>query len=266
MIAAIISLVSSIVTSGSTAFCGSSRSLSRPLLMLWAWELPHRIDFIDDKEGEIGVAYLAQTLVLTGSEWRRTPRLQPLVVPDGTYLEAVSRIEVDRRRGADYSEAQLDGLVRSIVETADRPGVRSVQIDFDCVRSKRGFYKTLVKRIRSSLPSRTELTITCLASWVVGDYWLADLREDVDQVVPMFFRMGTDRRAVLSHVGAGRSLTCSDYSNESVAFGFSVDEVDVIERFKSGIPKQFTGDRRVYLFSPGLWNKRSLSKVKEEIL
>lgn len=237
--------------------------------MLWAWELPHRIDFIDENKDEIGVAYLAQTLVLTGTEWRRTPRLQPLVVPDGTYLEAVSRIEVDRRRGADYSDAQLDGLVRSIVETADRPGVRSVQIDFDCVRSKRGFYKTLVKRIRNSLPARTELTITCLASWVVGDYWLADLREDVDQVVPMFFRMGNGRRAVLSHIGSGRSLACSGHSkdsDDSVAFGFSVDEVDVIEKFKSGIPKQFTGDRRVYLFSPGLWNKRSLSKVKEEIL
>lgn len=237
--------------------------------MLWAWELPHRIDFIDGEKDEIGVAYLAQTLVLTGTEWRRIPRLQPLVVPDGTYLEAVSRIEVDRRRGTDYSDAQLDGLVRSIVETADRPGVRSVQIDFDCVRSKRSFYKTLVKRIRNSLPARTELTITCLASWVVGDYWLADLREDVDQLVPMFFRMGNGRRAVLSHIGSGRSLACSgpsNDSNDSVAFGFSVDEVDVIEKFKSGIPKQFAGDRRFYLFSPGLWNKRSLSKVKEEIL
>lgn len=231
--------------------------------MLWAWELPHRIDFIDENKREIGVAYLAQTLVLTGAEWRRKPRLQPLVLPDGTYLEAVSRIEIDRRLGALYTEEQLEGLVGSIVQTAGRPGTRSIQIDFDCARSKRGFYKKLVKRIRSRLPADTELTITCLASWVVGDYWLSDLREDVDQVVPMFFRMGAGRRAVLSHIVAGRSLACSD---DSVAFGFSVDEVDVIEKFKSGIPKQLSGERRIYLFSPSLWNKRSLSKVKEEIL
>ena len=231
--------------------------------MLWAWELPHRIDFIDENKGETGVAYLAQTLVLTGADWRRKPRLQPLVVPDGTYLEAVSRIEIDRRRGALYSEEQLEGLVESVVETAGRPGTRSIQIDFDCARSKRAFYKKLVKRIRSRLPADTELTITCLASWVVGDYWLSDLSEDVDQVVPMFFRMGAGRRAVLSHIGAGRSLACKD---QSVAFGFSIDEVDVIRKIKSGIPKKFSGDRRVYLFSPCLWNKRSLSKVKEEIL
>ncbi|MEZ4542679.1 MAG: DUF3142 domain-containing protein [Cyanobacteriota/Melainabacteria group bacterium] len=266
MISAIVSLASLIVISGSTAFCRSSKNSPRPALMLWAWELPHRIDFIDENKGDTGVAYLAQTLVLTGAEWRRKPRLQPLLVPDGTYLEAVSRIEIDRRLGALYSEEQLEGLVGSIVQTAGRPGTRSIQIDFDCARSKRGFYKKLVKRIRSRLPADTELTITCLASWVVGDYWLSDLREDVDQVVPMFFRMGAGRRAVLSHIGAGRSLACSGHSDDSVAFGFSVDEVDVIEKFKSCIPKQLSGDRRVYLFSPGLWNKRLLSKVKEEIL
>src|ERR1700682_2345616 len=53
-----------------------------PRIMLWAWERPEKLDFINSRE--IGVAFLARTIRIHGGLVTVRPRLQPLVVAPGT--------------------------------------------------------------------------------------------------------------------------------------------------------------------------------------
>src|SRR5439155_6694871 len=62
-----------------------------PRVMLWAWERPEKLDFINPSE--TGVAFLARTIYLRRGMVTVLPRLQPLVVSPATALMAVVRIE-----------------------------------------------------------------------------------------------------------------------------------------------------------------------------
>ena len=77
---------------------GTARAVARgnqtPRLILWAWERPSDLSFIDPNE--VGVAFLVRTIYLRGDRVIARPRLQPLNVPQGTVLTAVVRIETDR--------------------------------------------------------------------------------------------------------------------------------------------------------------------------
>src|SRR5215469_12478593 len=66
-----------------------------PRVMLWAWESPQQLDYINPRE--VGVAFLARTLLAEDGHVTVRPRLQPLRVPPGTALAAVVRLET---RGA----------------------------------------------------------------------------------------------------------------------------------------------------------------------
>jgi hypothetical protein len=61
-----------------------------PSLFLWAWERREDLSFIDPHR--IGVAYLAGTVCLRGTEVEVRPRLQPLRLPAGTNVIAVVRV------------------------------------------------------------------------------------------------------------------------------------------------------------------------------
>src|SRR5438067_4809046 len=65
-----------------------------PLKILWAWERPEDLRFLDPKE--FGVAFLAQTIFLEHENVSPRPRRQPLDVPPGTYMIAVTRIETNK--------------------------------------------------------------------------------------------------------------------------------------------------------------------------
>lgn len=62
-----------------------------PPIILWAWERPEDLRFLNTDK--VGVAFLAQTLTLTGNEINTKPRPQPLNVTPQTTLIAVTRIE-----------------------------------------------------------------------------------------------------------------------------------------------------------------------------
>ena len=169
--------------------------------MLWAWERPEDLRFIDP--AKTGVAFLAQTLTLESDEVRFRPRRQPLIVPDGVYLVAVTRIDSVKlaERRPVYSDRQIEQLSGLIVKTLEDPRVRGVQIDFDAVVSERGFYRDLVLYLRKALPRDTHLSMTALASWCVGDLWLQDM--DVDEAVPMAFVMGADSERIRAYLNGG---------------------------------------------------------------
>ena len=216
-----------------------------PKIILWAWERPADLHFIDSKE--VGVAFLASTIYLSGSDVIVRPRLQPLKVPSGTFLMATVRIETNRTRNKLepplLSAGQSARAAGAIIGAAGMPSVQAVQIDFDAAASERGFYRGLLENVRRQLSDSTALSITALASWCAGDQWMEGL--PIDEAVPMLFRMGPDRREILGGLRDGHGFSAA-ICNQSV--GISTDEPLRI------VP----GIRRVYIFRPDLWTPQSV--------
>jgi hypothetical protein len=217
-----------------------------PALVLWAWERPEDLSFIDP--AEVGVAYLAKTVRLAGDHLDVRPRLQPLVVPPGTAVIAVVRIET---RAIPTSPARLAEVVAEILEAARRPGLAGLQIDFDARRSERSWYRALLEEARAALPPSMPLSITALASWCLFDEWLGGA--PVDEVVPMVFRMGADAdrvRRALANAGRLRSPSCRD------AVGLATDEP---------VPP-LPPPPRVYLFHPRQsWNEAAFAAARARV-
>jgi hypothetical protein len=223
-----------------------NRMSAFPRVILWAWERPVALDFIDTRE--VGVAFLAKTIFLRGEKTSRRPRLQPLSVPQGTVLIAVARIESDRREPPQLSSGQLAQTALEIAELARLPGIAAIQIDFDAKLSERDFYRDLLVEIRRRLPQQLPLSITALASWCTHDDWLNGL--PVDEAVPMLFRMGVDRRQVVSYLATGaqfRPALCRDSA------GISTDET---------LPALPSG-KRLYVFSTTDWSPVSVRHMIE---
>jgi len=211
-----------------------------PMKMLWAWERPEDLRFLDSRAS--GVAYLAQTLTLERETVRYAPRRQPLVLPEDNYLIAVTRIETQKlaELRPSYSEEQIAEMARLVSDTLNRPNVRGVQIDFDAVASERGFYKRFLERLRSELPPDFPLTMTALASWCLGDLWLNEL--PVDEAIPMVFEMGSDTERVRAYLAKGndwREPLCT------ASYGVSVDEPPV---------EGLAPNRRMYYFKNTAWS------------
>ena len=212
--------------------------------MLWAWERPEDLTAFDPKE--YGVAFLAQTLTLERDDLNFRPRRQPLKLADGAYIVAVTRIETMKRteQRPNYSDEQIELIVRFVKDSLNRPNVKGVQIDFDAVVSERPFYRRLMKEIRSALPEGTPLTMTALASWCLGDRWLQEM--DVDEAVPMAFVMGADTERIRSFLNSGNDWPeplCRD------SYGFSVDEPAINDAAKN---------RRIYYFKDSAWKAGDL--------
>lgn len=218
-----------------------------PPTILWAWERPEKLDFIDREK--VGIAFLAKTIRLRGKQTISRPRLQPLATPLDAPVVAVARVETERAEPATLSAQQLQDATREISELAHLPNVVMVQVDFDATTSERSFYRSLLANLRASLPASTLLSITALASWCEGDNWLDDL--PIDEAVPMLFRMGVERNQFLSHLGAGEKFKAKRCQN---SVGISTDEpVDNLPFVD-----------RVYVFNPESWSPASVNQVMME--
>jgi hypothetical protein len=202
-----------------------------PPVIIWAWERPEKLDFINTDR--VGVAFLARTLRLEGDRVFARPRLQPLELAPGTKLIAVVRIESDHPT---LSSTQLQKTADEITKLS---AVSVVQIDFDARVSERDFYRGLLAEVRRRLPSSTQLSITALASWCAGDNWLSDL--PIDEAVPMLFRMGLDP-----------GLRQFDSAICRSSAGVSTDE-----------PITPPAVDRLYIFNPNSWSRESLNSALE---
>ena len=209
-----------------------------PSVVLWAWERPERLDFVEPREA--GVAFLARTLRLHGEEVSVRRRAQPLKVAQGAKLMAVVRIESDRSRPPRLTPEQRGAAVAAVAEVFDTPGLSALQIDFDATQSERGFYREFLFDLRRRAPARLALSMTALASWCADDNWLEGL--PVDEAVPMLFRMGADERQVRARVEAGEPFRASLCRT---SLGVSTDEP---------LPKNLPRIRRVYVFHPRAWS------------
>lgn len=212
--------------------------LALPPLMLWAWQRPEDLRFIDART--TGVAYLAGTasITRTGSPWFE-PRLQPLALPNATAALAVVRIE----RGP-WQLADLDFLSDRLSQLAAAAHAHAVQVDFDAARSQRMLYRELLRRLHQE--SKIPVTITALQSWCDGDPWLPHTL--VAEAVPMFFRMGAPE---LRDRSAGMAICGS-------SIGLSLDE--------KWPPRRPSSVKRIYLFNPRAWTagtyKDAVSRIR----
>ncbi len=214
-----------------------------PRLTVWAWENPEDLRALDPQR--YAVAYLDQTILIARQVSSR-PRFQRLLVSSRTRIIAVVRIEA-ATSGATLNAPGLPAQVASLIlHSAQKPRTAMLQIDFDATRSQRAFYVGLLGEVRNKLPAGMPLSITALASWCADDDWISGL--PVDEAVPMFFRMGIDRRP--SDL-PGWTYPLREPRCEASA-GVSTDE-----------PWPVLGaDERVYIFHPGSWTPAALARLK----
>jgi hypothetical protein len=224
----------------------SSRISRLPATILWAWERPEKLDFVDPQK--IGVAFLAKTIYLRDDRAVSRPRLQPLTLPVGTSVIAVARIESDHFNRPVLSPEQIKEAVAEISELGSLPNVDMVQVDFDATMSERAFYRELLTQLRDKLPQSTALSMTALASWCKGDNWLEDL--PVDEAVPMLFRMGVERKQFVSQLAAGGRFNSTPCQASA---GVSTDEP----------LGQLPSVQRLYVFNPGVWSPDALNQMLE---
>jgi len=205
--------------------------------MLWAWESPQDLRFLDTPR--VGVAYLAATLFLSGEEVRLVHRHQPVRTRAKTPLMAVFRIESDPRKTPSGKRAAE--LIRGEFAVAH---LSAIQVDFDARRSERPFYQTLLTDLRAKFGPSTFISVTALASWCEKGSWIESV--PIDEAVPMVFRMGPDRAAVFTRLSSG-----GDFGSRvcRTSTGISMDEP---------VP-QLKHARRLYIFHPGSWDAVSVA-------
>jgi hypothetical protein len=217
--------------------------------MVWAWERPEDLSFLDTNK--YGVAFLAQTLTLKGDEVVLSPRHQPLKVTPDAKVMAVTRIESEKITGQKptLSAGQRQEVLKLIVQTLGLGRVSAIQIDFDALKSERDFYRALLQDLRAQLPANVPLSMTALASFCMGDRWLDGL--PVDEAVPMIFRMGADDKSIKSMLANG-----NDFGEPLCrrSYGIATDEP---------LEMKFEKTRRIYIFNNRSWSREELASVQQ---
>lgn len=218
---------------------------SFPQTILWAWERPEDLEFLDPQQ--FAVAFLAQTLVLEGDDVLFRPRHQPLKVGPEMRLIAVTRIESVKT--VSLSSKQREKLVDFVLSTQKLTNVSALQIDFDAATSEREFYRSMLYDLRRQLPDNIPLSMTALASFCVSDRWLRDL--PVDEAIPMIFRMGADDRIIKSFLASGRDFR-EPLCRRS--YGIAVDEP---------VQTSFDRSRRRYIFNVRAWTQADVLALQQ---
>jgi hypothetical protein len=239
------SKVSSVISRRNTPVT-TARLDQLPRVILWAWERPTDLRFIDPKE--TGVAFLARTIRLRSGEVFVRPRLQPLNLPESTRVVAVARVETDSVNKPELSDQQRQKLADAIAEMARLPNVAHVQIDFDATLTERKFYREVIADVRRRLPDPISLSITALASWCTYDNWLSDL--PIDEAVPMLFRMAGDGNQIVNRLDSGEDFMAPPCRH---SYGVSTDEP------RSNLSR----GRRLYVFNPDPWTEVSVHAILE---
>lgn len=231
-----------------------AQSLPAPRTILWAWQRSEDLSYIDPQE--FAVAYLACSVLLSGSEVKTIWRQQPLKVPIQTVLIPVVRLDTDTKHPASFDAKMLHDLTALITRAASRPRSSGIQIDFDARLTERVFYTQVLTELRQSLPPNTPISITALASWCLFDNWLTGL--PVSETVPMMFSLGNERAKVLNYFSAGnqfRHAGCCD------ALGISLEDPPV-NALMIPLTKHRKIPLRLYVYTKSAWTREKVDKVR----
>jgi len=270
---------------GSLAGSFAPHAGKAPSIVFWAWERPEDFRFLAADEAT--VAFLAKTIYLqpaapslsSAPAFFVRPRLQPLRVTPGVPLIAVVRIETATPpRLSDfaspptapalyaiaYSPQQREALASEIAALKSIPGISAIQIDFDAPTSAHPFYAALLQDVRRKLPRSLTLSITALASWCIGDHWLAQLPPGtIDEAVPMLFRMGPAAGDVVKFLHSGSEFPVAPCQS---SLGLSTDErisgAILSDKF-AGLASSFRG-KKMYVFSARSQTTATAQAVLEE--
>jgi hypothetical protein len=236
----------SLITEKRSIAAAGSTSDKMPQVVLWAWERPTDLSFINPKD--TAVAILVRTIRLKANDVQVRPRMQPLSIPEGSKVIAVARIESDRKSNPALSADQRTKISRELAAMATLPNITEIQIDFDATQSEREFYRRLIFEVRMQLPAEIRLSITALASWCQYDNWLSDL--PIDEAVPMLFRMAGDGKQIADGLAAGDDFKAAPCRH---SYGVSLDEPRV----------NLSRERRLYIFNPDQWTETAVHKILE---
>ncbi|WP_157288291.1 hypothetical protein [Uliginosibacterium gangwonense] len=212
-----------------------------PRQMVWAWERAEDLRWLP---AEVGVAYVALVIELDGRRIHLRPRSRPLLLRSETPLVPVIHVDALWHPSPSLSGKQRDAIVGQVLRLAGAGNQKVVQLDFEVRRSQRAFLEELVKRIRAGLPRDYALSVTALASWCAGDYWLDQLQ--ADEIVPMAFRMGNDDKEIRALLAGQPHFT---RERCTTAVGLATDE-----------PPIRVNSLRRYLFSPVPWSEEIWQK------
>ena len=213
-------------------------------IVLWAWERPEDLRFLEPGEAEVAV--LAATIRLRGDRADTHPRSVPMQVQPGVPVTAVVRIEMGE--GATLDERQRARTAGWIREIAQRPQYVGLQIDFDAPKSARPFYQALLDDLRPDFP---RLTMTALASWCLEeDSWVRN--QPVDEVTPMLFRMGPGAAGMLARLEREERFP---EQRCRTSIGIATDE-----------PLRWRpGASRLYAFHPRAWTEQAYRALLEQL-
>lgn len=227
------------------------KSNSIPKIIIWAWERPENLLFINDKN--IGVAFLAGSIIFKDSKITIKPRLQPLLINREIPMIPVIRIDnLDKNNQLQLSDDQFSEVLEFIIKTCSQNKIAGCQLDFDAKISERDFYKKLIIKVRNGIPKSIPLSITALASWCDINSWLDDL--PIDEAIPMFFRLGTDEYLIRNNL-VGESFMKAKICQNSI--GISIDEPLP--------PSKYLKNRKIYIFNPHPWTHEDFSNILKEV-
>lgn len=219
---------------------------------LWAWDRSEDLRWLAPGTG---VAYFAVQFDARGDTFTATWRRPVLQVRPDTRLLPVLHIEAFGTRRPPVLDGRAVALWSGqLAEAIERLAVPRVQIDFEARAGQRDFYRDVLAALRARLPADVRLSITALASWCGEPAWLSSL--PVDEVVPMYFRMGPAERGLwrrrLAEPGA-LPPACR------AAVGVSVDEWPALVAEVGMARLAGLGDRPWYVFSPQAWRPTLLA-------
>lgn len=218
-----------------------------PRIVLWAWDEPEDLSYVNSRE--VGIAFLAETLYLRPDGVGVRPRLDLLRLPPTPKLIAVARIEYDSPERASLPANESRQTAAAIAKLDRIPGVVGIQVDFDALKSQRDFYRELLHDLRKDIPSPMSLSITALASWCMGDRWLANL--PIEEAVPMLFQMGPDTESILLYLNGG-----GDFRDSVCRQSLGIATNGENGRLPRG--------RRFYFFHPAPWTPKAVKQVLNE--
>ena len=218
-----------------------------PSKILWAWQRPEDLRNLPN---HIGVAYVATSIVLEGQTISITPRRHAMLVAPTSPRVPVVHIDASTAAPPALNASQRDAIVAALLNAVEFSNTKVVQLDFEVRRSQRQFLTDVVTAARKQLPADVALSMTALASWCAGDYWLSHM--PADEVVPMAFRMAAgdaEIRALLAKHGRFERSPCRS------AIGTATDEPLLNLPLNTPLNASVATRKnfRHYLFSPKPW-------------
>jgi hypothetical protein len=218
-----------------------------PKIILWAWERKEDLRFINNKNIEI--AYLALTIRISHNALVLRRRNNILFKDERINSFPVIRIEAANNSLPYLNQSTELKIVNEITSIAIHSNAKRIQIDFDALKSQRNFYKNILKKLKNKLKD-TKISITALLSWCIYDDWILD--DLVDEIVPMSFDLGKEKKQILSELIKNPNLL-KPYCRKSLGISTQGD-----------FPISFKVER-LYLFHPRSWTKEDLNKILRQI-